>query len=213
MSTFLSGLSLYSWGYRRMRFHDPVSRVFPGKRRRSTKIWASEIRVLKVLIVQIKNSKQNFILFKAGRVSKVNCTFFGLSMHLGEIRQIQIKVLNNKNLRWNFFLNDFFVNVKRLLTDTGEDSKLVQRRKRPKMDTLFSSLFYDASERRVWLSAESKILVSTFGRFRLYRLTFLQNQNYKTLKDEEVWNCLNFCFPPSIAFRNFLSWLFRTFSK
>ena len=38
------------------------------------------------------------------------------------------------------------------------------------MDTLFSSLFSDASERRVWLSAESKILASTFGFFRLYRL-------------------------------------------
>ena len=35
------------------------------------------------------------------------------------------------------------------LTDTGEDSKLVHRRKRPKVDTLFSSLFSDASERRV----------------------------------------------------------------
>ena len=34
------------------------------------------------------------------------------------------------------------------LTDTGEDSKLVHRRKRPKVDTLFSSLS-DASERRV----------------------------------------------------------------
>ena len=57
-----------------------------------------------------------------------------------------------------------------LLTDTGEDSKLVNRRKRSKVDTLFSSLFFDASERRVWLSAKSKILASTFGRFRLYRL-------------------------------------------
>ena len=35
------------------------------------------------------------------------------------------------------------------LTDTGEDSKLVDRRKRPKVDALFSSLFSDASERRV----------------------------------------------------------------
>ena len=35
------------------------------------------------------------------------------------------------------------------LTDTGEDSKLVHRRKRPKVDTLFSSLFSDAFERRV----------------------------------------------------------------
>ena len=30
--------------------------------------------------------------------------------------------------------------------------------------------FSDASERRVWLSAESKIFASTFGRIRLYRL-------------------------------------------
>ena len=30
--------------------------------------------------------------------------------------------------------------------------------------------FSDASKRRVWLKAESKILASTFGRFRLYRL-------------------------------------------
>ena len=37
----------------------------------------------------------------------------------------------------------------RKLTDTGEDSKLVHRRKRPKVDTLFSYLFLDASERRV----------------------------------------------------------------
>ena len=29
-----------------------------------------------------------------------------------------------------------------VLTDTGEDSKLVHRRKRPKVDTLFSSLFF-----------------------------------------------------------------------
>ena len=38
--------------------------------------------------------------------------------------------------------------------------------------TLFSSLFFDASERRVWLSAEFKILAFTFERFRLYGLNF-----------------------------------------
>ena len=57
------------------------------------------------------------------------------------------------------------------LTDKGEDSRLVRRRKLPKLDTLFSSFFSDASERRVWLSAESKILASTFERFWLYRLS------------------------------------------
>ena len=38
---------------------------------------------------------------------------------------------------------------KLVLTDTGEDSKLVHRRIWPKVDALFSSLFSDASERRV----------------------------------------------------------------
>ena len=37
----------------------------------------------------------------------------------------------------------------KFLTGTGEDSKLVHRRKRPKVDALFSSLFSDATERRV----------------------------------------------------------------
>ena len=60
--------------------------------------------------------------------------------------------------------------ILKILTDTGEDSKLVHRQKRRKLDTLFSSLFSDVFERRVWLSAESKILASTFERFRLYRL-------------------------------------------
>ena len=64
-----------------------------------------------------------------------------------------------------------------MLTDTGEDSKLVHRPKRPKVDMVFSSLFSDASERRVGLNAESKILASTFGRFRLYRLTS-DSRNY-----------------------------------
>ena len=33
-------------------------------------------------------------------------------------------------------------NFMKTLTDTGEDSKLVHRRKRPRVDTLFSSLFF-----------------------------------------------------------------------
>ena len=61
------------------------------------------------------------------------------------------------------------------LTDKGEDSRLVHRRKRSKEKAApsryFLLFFAEASERRVWLSAESKILASTFGRFRLYRLT------------------------------------------
>ena len=83
------------------------------------------------------------------------------------------------------------------LTDTGDDSKLVHRWKRPKMDTLFSSLFSAASQRRVWLRAELKILASTFGRFRLYwltlryslrnllRITWFWNFHFKLSKSEK----------------------------
>ena len=68
------------------------------------------------------------------------------------------------------------------LTDTGEDSKLVNRRQRSKVNAAppFSSLFIDASERRVWLSAESKILAFTFERFRLYRLNSVWHQFLKS---------------------------------
>ena len=68
----------------------------------------------------------------------------------------------------NWLTQNFLFRQRWSLTDAGEDSKLVHRRKRPKVDTLFSSLFADTSERRVWLSAESKILASTFGRFRMW---------------------------------------------
>ena len=56
----------------------------------------------------------------------------------------------------------------RFLTDTGEDSKLVHRRKRQKRTQCHHAIFFfsDTSAWRVWLSAESKILASTFGRFR-----------------------------------------------
>ena len=55
-----------------------------------------------------------------------------------------------------------------LLTDTGEDSKLVHRRKRPKVDSsIFDSALShtrrsDASEKKEENS------VSTFGRFRMW---------------------------------------------
>ena len=43
----------------------------------------------------------------------------------------------------------------------------------------FLLFFSEASERRVWLSAKSKILASTFWRFRLYR--------FKLIFDKSVW--------------------------
>ena len=46
-------------------------------------------------------------------------------------------------------LHAFYMHLQNALPDTGEDSKLDHRRKRPKVDTLFSSLFFDASERQV----------------------------------------------------------------
>ena len=92
-----------------------------------------------------------------------------------------------------------------MLTDTGEDSRLVHRQKRPKEDMLF---FSDASERRVWLNAESKILASTFGRFRLYRLTNLLRSemiiNFTQAKTFPVKNCYSRGqrFPLSPFFNN-----------
>ena len=41
----------------------------------------------------------------------------------------------------------------------------------------FLLFFSDASERQVWLSAESKKLASTFERFRLYPLTYFVNMH------------------------------------
>ena len=52
---------------------------------------------------------------------------------------------------------------------------------------IFFSFFCDASERRVWLSAPSKILASIFGRFRLYRLT--QESGNTTLNSYAEFLC------------------------
>ena len=55
----------------------------------------------------------------------------------------KFEVLNiNRHLKENQ-IQIMYLNVLKfyLLTDTGEDSKLVLRRKRPKVDTLFSSFF------------------------------------------------------------------------
>ena len=57
-----------------------------------------------------------------------------------------------------------------LLTDTGEDSKLVHRQKCPKVDTLFSSPFFQDVRATRMTQRRVEILASTFGRFRLYRL-------------------------------------------
>ena len=43
-----------------------------------------------------------------------------------------------------------------IVTDTGEDSKLVHRRKRPKVDKLFSSLFFPTRPSDEYDSAPSR---------------------------------------------------------
>ena len=63
-----------------------------------------------------------------------------------------------------------------IFTDTGEDSKLVHRQKRPKVDTLFSSLFFDASERRVENSRVhfltfSPVSVNSFINYKIFGQT------------------------------------------
>ena len=64
------------------------------------------------------------------------------------------------------------------LTDTSDTRNFSTGENVQKWTQRHHAIFFsfsDASERRVWLSAESKILASTFERFRLYRLrlTFL----------------------------------------
>ena len=105
--------------------------------------------------------------------------------------------------------------------------------------TLFSSLFSDAPERRVWLSAESKILAFTFEHFRLYRLSsismllsyslsefsiklieFFLNLFYKRLGEERIRGvfptCFNRLFPVFILLyivaQVLIVNLYRTFS-
>ena len=63
-------------------------------------------------------------------------------------------------------LHAFYIHIQNALPDTGEDSNLVHRRKRPKVDTLFSSLFstrpsddYDSLPRR----KNSRLLLDVFA--------------------------------------------------
>ena len=66
----------------------------------------------------------------------------------------------------NEHLNEMFLNWYRRGLENPQATTFKSGRS---ATTLFSSLFSDASERRVWLSAESKILACTFEHFRLYR--------------------------------------------
>ena len=59
------------------------------------------------------------------------------------------------------------------LTDIGEDSKLVHRRKRSKVKAApprYFLLFFPSDEYDSVVAAESKILAFNFERFSLYRL-------------------------------------------
>ena len=119
------------------------------------------------------------------------------NLNRNELFKFQILGWNEFNLSFHLML--IFILCK--LTDISEDSKLVHRRKRSKVNAAsprFFLLFCDAFERRLWLSAESKILASTFGRFRLYRLrafrNFIlkwygsENLNNLTLPRSRYWN-------------------------
>ena len=57
--------------------------------------------------------------------------------------------------------------------------------------SIFLLFFSDASERRVWLSAESKVLASTFGRFRLYRLKVTTKKIKLTIEICKVSPCFS----------------------
>ena len=67
---------------------------------------------------------------------------------------------SNRMIKWKVTVNRY-----RRGLETCPQARTSKRR-----HAIFFSFFSDAPERRVWLSAESKILASTFGRSRLDRL-------------------------------------------
>ena len=73
-----------------------------------------------------------------------------------QVSVLNIKIACNENLLVNRYRRGLQTYPKAKTSKSGH--------------AIFFSFFSDASERRVWLSAESKILASTFGRLRLYRL-------------------------------------------
>ena len=62
----------------------------------------------------------------------------------------------------------FFHENLAFLTDTGEDSKLVHRRKRPKVDTLFSSLFFRRVRATSMTQRRVEVLASTLNACAAY---------------------------------------------
>ena len=68
---------------------------------------------------------------------------------------------------WKFFSRPGINRYRRELETCSQAKTLKSERT---TTTLFSSLFSDESERRVWLSAKSKILAFTFESFGLCRL-------------------------------------------
>ena len=119
------------------------------------------------------------------------CTLFKISSH--EIllfshptirKQVDEKFIPHLkyNTIWCYFMA--------VLTDTGEDSKVVHRRKR----RYFLLFFPDASE--------SKLLASTFGNFRLYRLrrhTVIKRNINDIIISISIWDCqirTNFIYEP-----------------
>ena len=98
--------------------------------------------------------KKIFYLFVDIRCMSLKYNFFyRLNAHL----HTYLKVCRPLIFSLDFHLT---LTQKLNLTDTCEDSKLVHRQFGQKWTRVFSPFF-----QRVWLSAELKILASTFGRF------------------------------------------------
>ena len=73
------------------------------------------------------------------------------------------------------------------LSDTGEDSKLVRRRNRPKVDTLFSSLFF----RPVRATSMTQCRVeNTRVHFDANSLVSVNSKNFKSATFEEKRCCV-----------------------
>ena len=133
-------------------------------------------------------------MFQVAKSNLSSFTIFSLFAKTSVFLQLSCQV--------SFSISYAKFNMRMNLTDTAEDSKLVHRRKRPKLDALFSSLFSDVSERRVWLSIESKntrVHFSTFSPVSVKPL-FKRNptlRNHLNSIPEKCWKwsveIFNFC--------------------
>ena len=190
------------------RFYDSEGSGAPSK-------WdfASELNAPVHVLFQLSNQNTHFKQNPNKTApEKSSFTFILLALSnrtfsstTNQIERIQIIIFD---LWWTNRRNSTYHTIKALqklkktLTDTGEDSKLVHRRKRPKVDTLFYSLFFrrvratSMTQRRV---ENTRVLFWTFSpvSVKRYFIDWLIIIDYKY-----YWMFLNWSI--SMTFFDFL---------